>query len=132
MPSKKYNVSVKAVMLVEGKFPLLKNERDEWELPGGNVDPGEQPEDCVVREVFEELNVQAQVDRLLDAWKYKIFPDQDLEVVIVTYACHTHASQKDFVYSFEHKELRFFSPEEIAGLNMPQGYKRAIVKFLKV
>ncbi|MGH7023898.1 MAG: NUDIX domain-containing protein [Caulobacteraceae bacterium] len=37
-------VSIKGVLLVEGKVVLLKNSRDEWELPGGRVDPGESHE----------------------------------------------------------------------------------------
>jgi len=28
-------ISVKVVIDLSGKVPLLKNERDEWELPGG-------------------------------------------------------------------------------------------------
>jgi 8-oxo-dGTP pyrophosphatase MutT (NUDIX family) len=31
----------------------------EWAVPGGIVDPGEQPADCAVREIFEETGVVA-------------------------------------------------------------------------
>ena len=37
-----------------GKVLLLRNERDEWELPGGKLEVGEDPADCVVREITEE------------------------------------------------------------------------------
>ncbi|MDQ3691246.1 MAG: NUDIX hydrolase [Chloroflexota bacterium] len=36
-----------------------------WELPGGVVEAGESPADCVAREVREELGVDLPVGRLL-------------------------------------------------------------------
>lgn len=32
-----------------------------WELPGGKCEPGEMPEACVVREVWEELGIRIRV-----------------------------------------------------------------------
>lgn len=34
-----------------------------WEFPGGKIEPQETPEACVVREIKEELQVTAQVER---------------------------------------------------------------------
>jgi 8-oxo-dGTP diphosphatase len=37
-----------------------------WELPGGKVEPGEAPEDALVREVREELGCGVVIERWLD------------------------------------------------------------------
>ncbi len=36
-----------------------------WTLPGGGIDPGEEPTAAAVREIFEETGLTATVDRLL-------------------------------------------------------------------
>jgi len=48
-----YPISVKGVVVRAGKVLLLKNERDEWELPGGRLEAGETPEQCVARDIAQ-------------------------------------------------------------------------------
>lgn len=44
-----------------------------WEFPGGKVEPGESPEQALVREMREEIGVRAEVDDILDVtfWRYE-------------------------------------------------------------
>jgi 8-oxo-dGTP pyrophosphatase MutT (NUDIX family) len=60
----RFPVSIKGVVERDGRFVLLKNERDEWELPGGKLEPGEGIEDCLVREIDEELNLPVAVGHI--------------------------------------------------------------------
>jgi mutator protein MutT len=129
--SKKYPVSVKGVVLVNDKIVLLKNEREEWELPGGKLEPAETAEQCAIREIKEELNIDVQVVSLVDVWMYNI--QSRVKVLIVTYVCRPLSlDEQKLRTSNEHKELRLFSLEEIASLNMPDGYKNSIKKALKI
>ena len=49
-----YQISVKGVVVRNGQVLLLRNERQEWELPGGRLELGETPPQCVARELTEE------------------------------------------------------------------------------
>lgn len=49
-----------------GRFVIEKpNYREHWLLPGGGVDPGEDPRQCAQREVTEELGLDIEVGPLL-------------------------------------------------------------------
>ncbi len=125
----RFPISVKGVIFNDEKVILLKNERDEWELPGGKLEIDETPEICVVREIEEELSIVTQVGPLLDTWVYHIH--KEVVVFIVTYGCYPEPFSK-VSRSPEHKEVGLFLVEEIQSLNMPLGYKNSIHRWLKL
>ena len=119
----RYPVSVKGVVQSGGRFLLLKNERDEWELPGGKLEPGETPEACVVREIKEEVGVDVRIGPILDTWVYEVF--KGVYVFIVTYGCYS-PPLSEVCHSPEHKEANLFNLDGVEGLNMPEGYRQSI------
>ena len=55
-----------AIIEKEGKVLIARRSphsklAGQWEFPGGKVEEGETPQECLVRELFEELNIQAEV-----------------------------------------------------------------------
>ncbi len=122
--SYRYPVSIKGIVLIDGKIPLLKNEREEFELPGGKLEIDEQPEECVCREIQEELSITVKVDSIIDSWLYRI--TKDVNVIIITYGCTLIGNAEQLTFSHEHKSLIMADLKEIEMLNMPDGYKKSI------
>ncbi|MBI4238733.1 MAG: NUDIX domain-containing protein [Deltaproteobacteria bacterium] len=123
-----FPVSVKGIVVIDAHIVLLQNERDEWELPGGKLEYGEDPEPCLARELVEELSVRIEVGPLIDVWVYPVAPTTP--VVIVTYACTLCDPPQQLTLSHEHQALHCFPLADVPNLRMPDGYKRSIARYL--
>ena len=118
-----FPVAIKGVFVEAGRVVLLENDRDEWELPGGRLEPGEAPETCLAREFAEELGAVVVVAGIIDCWVYEVLPG--LKVVIVTYGVERR-DREELRVSDEHRRFGLFKLHEIEALPIPEGYCRSI------
>lgn len=105
----------------------MKNERQEWDLPGGKLKPGETFETCLQREMKEELSIECQVQQLETVVKANI--RNMIDVVVIIFSCKTFARPSDVSISDENFELGWFSIPEVSKLDLAPGYKEAILRF---
>jgi mutator protein MutT len=120
-PGERYQlpISVKAALVEGGRVCLLLNHRDQWELPGGRLERGESPEDCLVREVREETGLDVAVESLLAARAFQPAPGK--EIFAVVYRCRLTAPAEPVV-SAEHREAGWFDSARLGALVLPDGY----------
>lgn len=57
---------------------MIRNETDEWAVPSGEIEKGETPEMCCIREVMEETGYQVAIEKPL------FVKDQDVNGMHVT------------------------------------------------
>ena len=61
----KYPVSVKAKVIDSGRILIVKNERGEWDFPGGKIESDDSVEITVIKEIKEEFGIDISVKNLL-------------------------------------------------------------------
>ncbi|MCL2403337.1 MAG: (deoxy)nucleoside triphosphate pyrophosphohydrolase [Coriobacteriia bacterium] len=80
-----------------------------WEFPGGKIEPGETPEQCCVREIKEELNLDVVIDRHY----YSVnFPYPGFRLRMECYLCFPLSSIDDIVLS-EHDDYRWLGLDDL-------------------
>ncbi len=119
-------VSIKGVLLLDRQVVLVKNSRDEWELPGGRPDAGEAHAQTLAREFTEELSVSIVVDRLIDSYVFEVVPGRNVQ--IVTYGCKV-SGEFDPRLSDEHSEHCLWPVARLSEINLPVGYRRSVERW---
>jgi 8-oxo-dGTP diphosphatase len=124
-------ISVKAVLLHQGRVLLLANERGEWDLPGGRPDAGEDHRAALKREVREETGLDVEVVAALDEHRFEVLPGRFVR--IVAFGC-TLLGGAEVALSHEHQAADWLPLAElgegaIAGRTLPAGYLAAVKAF---
>ncbi|MEO3749957.1 NUDIX domain-containing protein [Streptomyces sp. B6B3] len=127
----KLPVSVKGIVFEEGEVWLRRNERQEWELPGGKLDPGEQPVETVERELKEEMGMVVRPIAPVHAYRHTIpgSADEENGVLVISYLCEMLDSTGDFETEGESGAASFrrFALDALDdGVSMPRFYVEAI------
>lgn len=123
--SDKFPISIKALIIDDNKVLCLKNERNEWDFPGGKINFNEDVEECLIREVKEETNLSVNNLNILKPLNLKF---NDVSVFVLVYSAKISCDSPISI-SYEHSEYNFFSKAEIKNLNIPQNYKNLIEDF---
>ena len=84
-----------------------------WEFPGGKLHPGESYEECLIREIKEELNVKVRITGELIPSEFQ-YPQKRIKL-IPFWAEIVEGT----LYSVEHDRVEWFSPSQLMRLAWP-------------
>src|SRR5438874_1671758 len=118
--------SVTAIVFNERKEVLLQKSADtnDWRLIGGVIDPGEQPADCVVREVKEEAGIDVIVQRIIGVHARPLvtYPNGDkVNYVSTSFLCRATIGEPR-VCDDESLEMKYFLISNLPTLNALDKY----------
>lgn len=82
-----------------------------WEFPGGKIEAGESPEECLIRELMEELGVTVLVGTALPRTTHG-YPD--FTVTLYPFTCRLSGG---IITPHEHHALQWIEPQRMEELD---------------
>jgi 8-oxo-dGTP diphosphatase len=115
-------VLVAACVLIDGDGKILIAKRPEgrplaglWEFPGGKMEPGEAPEDALIRELAEELGIEiATADLTPLTFVSHVY--SDFHLLMPLFLCRRW---RGVMAAHEGQELAWVRPDALGPYAMP-------------
>ena len=119
-----------AIIELEGK--VLCTQRSEamnmplkWEFPGGKIDEGESPQECLKRELHEELGIEAAVGQPLTVTTHH-YPS--FSVTLYPFICEIISGE---ITLHEHSAMVWLRREELHKLDWAEADLSVIEEYQK-
>ncbi|MCL6638395.1 MAG: 8-oxo-dGTP diphosphatase MutT [Firmicutes bacterium] len=101
-----------AILTKDGKVLIARRPADDplagkWEFPGGKIEAGESPEECLRREMREEFKVDVSVGKFFGASKYRY---EHAAIHLMAYLARWEKGEFDPV---SHPEYRWVRIDEL-------------------
>ena len=115
----KQRLSVRAIINEESKVLLLKrsNGREtilgKYELPGGKIAYGEQPEDALRRYLHDDAGLHIQSAQLFDAVTYIDYDDRAVQYAVITYMVTLTAQRNPMKLSGNYSKYKWHSMSNV-------------------
>ncbi|TNE57047.1 MAG: (deoxy)nucleoside triphosphate pyrophosphohydrolase [Alphaproteobacteria bacterium] len=113
-------VAACALVDVDGRVLLAKRPDNKampglWEFPGGKVEVGERPEDCLIRELKEELAIDV-TEACLSPLTFASHSYDGFHLLMPLYVCRRW---EGVITALEHSALEWVRPQEMRKYPMP-------------
>jgi len=110
---------VAAVMEKDGRVLIAQRRKggrlgEKWEFPGGKVEPGEEPEQALKRELREELGITAEIGEFLCSSSYD-YPHLSVEL----HAYRVMAFSGEIV-PHVHDQVLWVMPQDLCRYDFPE------------
>lgn len=113
-------VAAAALVDVDGRVLICKRPAGKalaglWEFPGGKVEKGETPEDCLIRELNEELGIVVN-NACLAPFVFASHSYESFHLVMPLYLCRRWDG---VVTPREHEAIEWVKPSRLGDYPMP-------------
>jgi len=109
-----------------GQRAAHKSQGGKWEFIGGKIEPGETPEQALARECREELALEIENERIIDAVIHA-YPDKTIRLTLI--ACTPKPGSEPL--ALEHQQIRWVTRAEMETLDFA-GADRELIEKLTI
>ena len=95
-----------------------------WEFPGGKIDPGESPDQCLRRELVEEMGISVNIGSVLSP-KTHMYPT--FTVTLYPFVCDIESGN---ITLHEHAAITWLPPQEMYSLDWAEADIPVIESYL--
>ena len=121
----KFPVSIKALIFDDKRILILKNDKGDWDLPGGKIENNDKNVESRLRdEVFEETQLELKVFNLISS---SIINYSGTKVIILVFKCKIIGNSA-VKLSHEHSKFLFADLKSINSYHLPIWIKDALKK----
>ena len=113
---------VVSIALIDSNDQILISKRPEkkylsgyWEFPGGKVEKNEAPENAIIREVKEELNVNIN-NKCIAPLSFSEFDYKKFQLLLLLYVCRRWEGEP---MSMEKNEIKWVKANMLRQFKMP-------------
>ncbi|RUX86662.1 (deoxy)nucleoside triphosphate pyrophosphohydrolase [Mesorhizobium sp. M7A.F.Ca.CA.004.08.1.1] len=86
-----------------------------WEFPGGKVEPGETPEQCIIRELHEEIGIETDIPCLAPL-TFASHSYDDFHLLMPLFICRRF---RGIAHPREGQALKWVRPKQMRDYPMP-------------
>ena len=119
-------------ILILKRHPNSSTNPNKWELPGGKVDPGEDFDKAIIREFFEETNLNIELGDLVGAVQ-EDFPHKKtvalvMNVNIISKEKEEKEKEEEIKISDEHIDWKWANISQIKDLPLSKWFEKLLIE----
>jgi len=120
------------ILLLESTDPNSPDtDLGHWTIPGGFIEPEEQPADTAIRETFEETGLVIEIRRLIGVYGGSEFSvlyknGDEVSTVGIVFAAIIQSATKNIEVGNSYIRYKFFSQKQISKISTPNWLKNIL------
>ena len=115
------NIIIVSAAIIEDKGKILIAQRNpeaykglKWEFPGGKIEEGESPQECLAREIKEELGLEIEVGEIFDVIYHQYTAKT---VLLLVYKCIVISGQASTI---DCNDFKWVEAKELGQFEYPE------------
>jgi 8-oxo-dGTP diphosphatase len=126
-------INVTCAIIVNVRKQVLVTQRSatmplplKWEFPGGKIEDGETAEECLIREIKEELSIAIEITRSLSPNDHQ-YPDKLIR--LIPFICRQTGGELALK---EHAEYKWLDAKDLLDLDWAEADVGVVEEYLRI